>query len=285
MKTLPLWFVLFLPFALFCQETPGGGGFNSPENIKNFADFLFCSRDFLRAAGEYERLLKITENDTIRCKLALSFFNTAKYSAASDCFKTLPAGSPLNGFALNKYAESLYLNGEIELLQRESAQNKNYPGAFHKLALFSMLNPSESLILTSGDFISGFSEGEKEEALKLYNKKENPGYASPVKAALLSAILPGAGKAYAGQTGDGVISLLVNGLFGYLAYDNFNSGHKFRGWLFSGLGLFFYSSNIYGAAAQAVIYNAEKDVEYKKELDSYLKKVNYFSTGEPEFCK
>lgn len=70
----------------------------------------------------------------------------------------------------------------------------------------------------------------------------------PLKAAILSAIIPGAGKFYSGRFLDGISSLLINSLTAYLAYDNFKAGHRFGGASFSILSLFFYSGNIYGSA-------------------------------------
>ncbi len=46
--------------------------FNSPENIKLFADYLFCDHDYLRAIDEYEKYLKFSDEDTVRFKIAIA---------------------------------------------------------------------------------------------------------------------------------------------------------------------------------------------------------------------
>ena len=37
--------------------------FNSEKNIKKFADYLFCDKDYLRAAEEYQKLNGYEGND------------------------------------------------------------------------------------------------------------------------------------------------------------------------------------------------------------------------------
>ena len=100
----------------------------------------------------------------------------------------------------------------------------------------------------------------------------------------MSALIPGSGKIYAGEIGDGIIAAIATGLCGYLAYDNFKAKHNFRGWLFGGLSAFFYAGNIYGSAASAQIYNAGIQFDFVNDVKIYLNKKNYF-TPEYEFCK
>lgn len=83
--------------------------------------------------------------------------------------------------------------------------------------------------------------------------------AKPVKSSLLagsmSAILPGSGQIYAGHTKDGLMALLVNGLFitgTVVALDQENYATAA---IAGGLGLPFYLGNIYGAANAARQWN------------------------------
>ncbi len=47
--------------------------FQSPQNIKLFADFLFCDKDYLRAIEEYENYLRVVDDDSLRFKVAIGF--------------------------------------------------------------------------------------------------------------------------------------------------------------------------------------------------------------------
>ena len=84
MKILYLFILLCLTTVQFAQS--GNVDFNSPENIKKFADFLFCNKDYLRAALEYERLADINKSDTIEFKIALSYSYMKDYHTAIQKF-------------------------------------------------------------------------------------------------------------------------------------------------------------------------------------------------------
>ena len=47
--------------------------FHSAKNIKLFADYLFCDKDYLRAIDEYDKYLSLVEDDSLRFKIALGF--------------------------------------------------------------------------------------------------------------------------------------------------------------------------------------------------------------------
>jgi len=48
---------------------------------------------------------------------------------------------------------------------------------------------------------------------------------SPLKAAIFSAVIPGAGKIYANEYSDGIYAFIATLVAGYLAFDNFKAGH------------------------------------------------------------
>lgn len=80
---------------------------------------------------------------------------------------------------------------------------------------------------------------------------------SPVTAALLSAILPGAGHVYAGAYKDGLLAFLVNAALIGGAYEAFDKEVYVAGGLVSAVGAGFYSGNIYGAINSAYHSNKE----------------------------
>jgi TM2 domain-containing membrane protein YozV len=100
----------------------------------------------------------------------------------------------------------------------------------------------------------------------------------------MSAIIPGSGKIYTGQYGDGITAFLVTGALVYLSWANFDAHHQFRGWLFSGLAAMFYGGNIYGSAASAQLFNAGVKISLDNELKAYLDDHNYFMP-EYNFCR
>ena len=87
---------------------------------------------------------------------------------------------------------------------------------------------------------------------------------SPLIAGTLSTILPGLGKVYCNQNGDGIYSLIMVALAGYLAWDGFRDSGKnsAKGWTFGTIGGILYLGNIYGSSIAAKIYNNNKETEY-----------------------
>ena len=281
-------FVLFVCAVASAQQISSPEVFNSPVKIKSFADYLFCGRDYPRAAAEYERYLQSCENDTARYKLALSLMNIEKYVEASSQFQKIKNNSVLYNSAIEGYCKNAFLmedyNAIDDVLNRNSISAYK-TGMAEKLSMYSLLMADKQIDKSLEEFVKPFDGSDKKQVEEFYLNKKEPGYASPLKAALLSALIPGSGKIYAGETGDGIISALITGLFGFLAYDNFHNNHQFRGYLFTGLGMFFYASNIYGSAAQAQIFNAKIDFNFNLELKSFLESKKYFSTEEPGFCR
>jgi len=137
-------------------------------------------------------------------------------------------------------------------------------------------NPDKPLKLT-------FNSNQQRTVSMLYDYKYNPPYKNPAWAGIFSAIIPGSGKMYVGEWGDGITGLLITSLFAFLAYDNFKANHNTRAWIFTGIGTFFYAGNIYGSIASAKIFNARIDFEFKNGLKLFLEKENYF-LPEYEFC-
>ena len=137
----------------------------------------------------------------------------------------------------------------------------------------------------SNNFKLWFTTPEQREIINYYKQKLNLPQKSLTTAGLLSAVVPGLGKIYAGEIGDGITALIINGLLGFLAYDNFRAGHQFRGWLFTGLTAFFYGGNIYGSVAAAQIFNKRVRVNYEEELRIYLERENYFLPDYQNLCK
>jgi hypothetical protein len=83
------------------------------------------------------------------------------------------------------------------------------------------------------------------------------GYLGPGFAAALS-LAPGAGYAYAGQTGDGIFAFTVVSLFYGIAayYANYES--PARAWTFAGFGAVFHASNMVGAHRAAKAANQRR---------------------------
>lgn len=270
--------VIFLgAFRLLAQQPDVD--FSSPQNIKKFADHLFCEKDFLRAAEEYQRLTGAFLNDTVIFKTGICFYTIEDFDNADTFFSRIFTNSPFydnaqiqkNIILFRRNPEKFYHS----YLTNNNIKNKKSLEAISKLAMISsMLN--DNIYLTKEFFFESFNQEEKKDLLKYFEWKNDPPYKNPVTAGILSAVIPGSGKIYTEEYGDGILAFLSTGLLTFLAYDNFKANHKTRGWIFASLGTLFYAGNIYGSIASAQVFNARINFEFKDGINFFLKKYNYF---------
>lgn len=261
--------------------------FNSPENIKLFADYLFCDRDYLRAIDEYEKYSNFFDNDTIRFKIALAFSSMDEHTNALKNFNKLSEASQLyqlsqieelkSFFKLKLFPQLSSKVSEIHNLKSEYSLNAD------KILNFSyLLNnysiPSEKL------FLEPFNDQEKPIVQNFYLRKTNPDYKSEILAGIYSAIIPGLGKIYTENYSDGITAFLITGIFSYLAYTNFEHKHLTRAWIFTAASAGFYAGNIYGSVASAQIFNVKVNFDFINDVNSFIEAKNYF-IPEYDFCK
>ena len=249
---------------------------HTPANTRKFADHLFSGKDYLRSVFEYGKLPEYEKNDTIEFKIPLAYQLMGKYDLALEKFLSVNKESVYYDQSIKEYYKTLLQAGRYNELQSKLANNDVKD--FQRLLYLSYLFTSNELPAEQ-NFLEAFPLSGKESLLSFFSEKKNPPYKSSLLSGLFSAIIPGSGKIYLGEIGDGITAFIATSLFAFLSYDNFRANHDFRGWLFSGLGFFFYAGNIYGSVAAAQIYNAKVDYEYKEKLNEYLQNKNYFVPG------
>ena len=279
--------VLSFMFVIFTSVFPQQIDFQSPQNIKLFADFLFCDKDYLRAIEEYEKYLSVYEDDSVQFKIAIS------YSLMNDQGKALQKMSNINN------SSPFYEQSRIEGLKSIFLQNID--SFFYSSAdeLISSNSPysnnafqlkNSSLLLTKKElpekerFLIPFQNDEKFTLNNFYELKKDLPYKSEALAGILSTIIPGAGKIYTNNYGDGITAFIITGLLSYLAYINFEHNHPTRAWIFTALGAGFYAGNVYGSVASAQIFNAKINFEFEGEVILFLEEKNYFAP-DYDFCK
>jgi TM2 domain-containing membrane protein YozV len=285
MKLAILFFLLYITSVQFAQT--GKEDFNSPDNIKRFADYLFCNKDYLRAAIEYERLGDINKRDTIEFKIALSYSYIKDYYTATQKFSGIITSSSFYNDAKLEELKIKFLINDFTRLRsyfKNSFITKvdNYQSEGEKLFNFSYLFTDDELP-SKDEFLSPFDSNEKEKLSSFYDWKKEPPYKDGTLAGIMSAIIPGSGKIYIGETGDGIVAFLTTTVFAFIAYDNFKAGHTTRAWIWTGVAAFFYAGNVYGSVAAVQVHNAKITFEFNEGLNVYLNKNNYY-IKQYEFC-
>lgn len=277
-----LFIVIFLiPFSVYPQLS--SFDFHSLENLKKFADYLFCEGDYLRAIEQYGLLKDHSASDTTDFKMMLGYSKLALYKESNKYFNGIDDKSNFysDAYLLSLKNKLISEPGVISIPSIQSFSSLQMK-SFNKLTTISMLYTDE-FDITREKFISPFDEDESNSITAFYDFKVEPPYKSPTLAGVLSAIIPGSGKMYVGEWGDGITALAVTSLFAFLAFDNFRADHTTHAWIFTGLGAFFYAGNIYGSVAFAQIFNARIDFEFNDGLKLFLEQENYFLL-DYEFC-
>lgn len=269
--------VLMLCISGFAQQMP----LRSPVEIEKFADYLFGKRDYLRASEQYQLLLPNKTNDTINLRLVRCYVELDTLELADVYLAKVIKGSLAASGAITRY-KYLFKNGRYKQIISDFENHKG-------LSTFTthFIHPLYHAI----SWREKLTKPDDKDALKLFIPKDqdsisyyrqqllNTDKKSPVTAALLSAIIPGAGKIYTGNYGDGAMAFVTTGLFAYLSVYNIQHHHTTKAYIFTTLAGLYYGANIYGSAASAQIYNAQYQLNVQIRFDSFIAKRNCFLNG------
>ncbi len=262
--------------------------FNS-QNRLNFADNLFCEKDYLRAFNEYREYLKYEFNDTVIFKMSLSLAEMGRFAEASDYNKSLFNSLRLSEDAKFEFYRNMFLSNRINDFKYFYETNSFVP-LDKDIYLKRMILASEFLnyqkyLLNLDEILKIFPNTAKDSLTNFYNRILFPKEKNPLQAGLLSAVIPGLGKIYTGEYGDGITAFLLTGILTFLAIDNFNADHNFKGWLFSGFAAYFYVGNIYGSISSAHKYNAGLKLSLDSDMKFFFNKNNYFIPKPKFLCE
>ena len=282
MRNTLLVSLIIFSIQIFSQQID----FQSPQNIKLFADFLFCQKDYLRAIEEYQKYLRLIDDDSLQFKVAIGYSLINDQTNAISKFGLIKKTSAFYEASKIQKLKSLFLIN-IDSIFYQSADllinsNSIFANNAYKLKNTSLLLFEKKLI-SKDKFLFPFDGEEKNKLTAFYDFKNNPQYKSEVLAGIYSTIIPGSGKIYTENYGDGITAFLLTGLFTYLAYTNFEHDHPTRAWIFTALGAGFYAGNVYGSIASAQIFNAKVNFDFNEGVKLFLQEQNYF-TPSYDFC-
>lgn len=102
-------------------------------------------------------------------------------------------------------------------------------------------------------------------SLAAIERMEHADYKSPT-AAMMLAIVPGAGYLYLGQPRNAIVSLLVNGVLAYAVYTSFRTENYGLGIIVAAFSVSFYGGNIAGSGSSARRLNENIKRDAVKEL-------------------
>jgi len=251
----------------------------SDKNRLVFGNYLFIEKDYFRAIDEFKPILENKWNDTLQFKIATSYLRMNKFYLAISEFQKLEPNSPLFIESRIEQFRTLFLLENYSILNEQISMvlpNKLFNNTKLQQLKNCTLLLSNSELPNETEFSSIFNNEDNGKILQFYKWKENPPYKNPTKAAILSAILPGLGKIYTNEVGDGITSFVLTGLFSYLAINKFSNNQQTSALIYTALATFFYSGNIYGSYASAQNYNAGIKFNFENEVKIFVNDRNQF---------
>lgn len=264
----------------------------APKNIHSFANYLYQTGDYLRAAAEYQRYFFSSHSDSLSDSLLYRIGQCYQLGGKSDiainfyhCFLINYPQSKLREqthyqiartyFQTGKYDDSIeYIRHNSWALTSDDVRmrmdqllgiNFLYQRHWHTAHHFF----SSLLLKTNLDKVDSTTISLNNSAIE----GTELNYKSGMVAGLLSAGVPGTGKIYAGRYEDGLFSLLMIGLYCWQAFDGFNRNGKnsVKGWIYGTLGAIFYLGNIYGSIVAVKIHNEKIEENFLHKLELELK--------------
>ncbi|MCP9757668.1 hypothetical protein EGI26_21095 [Lacihabitans sp. CCS-44] len=232
------------------------------EKSRKYGDYLLKSGQFELASKEFERLVYLSSNnDTLKTNLLKAYRLSNQTTLGIEKLSVLYADK-----TKVPYSPAL----EFSKLQMQNQSWQQAKEFWNKNESFSsddkvLLNVTSDIF--NNDFksarvnISQISNQENElgigyrSILEKEVRKKSPGLA-----ALMSAVVPGTGKAYSNNWKDGIVSLFFTAGMAFQSYRSFNKygTNNHRGWIYGGIGLGFYLGNIYGSVKSTKDYNRKK---------------------------
>ncbi len=268
----PIYFALFL-FLTSASWAQEGNLFDRSHTVR-FADHLFKSGQYDFAAREYERLLFLEpRNDTFQLQVLRAYRLANQTDKGLQRFSEFfnPSAHLTYPFALER--TKLGMNArQWETTLSFIQQSSVFPEPDQKIIQSSIFlftdrfKEAQTMVLAIRDTTHFLYPAYR----NLTEKATQGPYKKPWLAGSLSLILPGAGKAYAGQWKDGLVSLIFTAGMAFQSYRGFTQQgiRGSKGWIYGGLGLGFYLGNVYGSAKAAKQFNTRKHDAIKHETSA-----------------
>ncbi len=275
------WFFLASAVLLCGQSVPDSTPYYRADYIYRFANHLFDTKDFGRAAAEYERYLFLYDDapqnkDTTYFQLGECYRNLRQYRRAIEYYRIVIDSNGSDDIeARASYATALcfVLEGDARRANDYfTRQGESLEPSLCRLQVVNRLlqrdwpGASEALSRHQGADSADIA------LHVLVSEGLNRSTKSPFRAGLYSAVIPGAGKLYCRRRADALQSFSTCAICAWQAYSGFNrDGTKsVKGWIFASLGGVFYLGNIYGSVVAAGIFNEEVENRVVVKVRSYI---------------
>ena len=265
-KTGKLFFTAII-LVFFCRLSATELSTDS-KKVLEFANHLFNTEDYLRAAIEYERYLFLadSDNDTILFKIGLCHQFRERFDYASKSFSQI---INLDNSELRSIARIALLYNQYKLQDWETVQGFDYQNDAEFYFCYLADLHQDSVSVTFNEFENISDDSLRSVLLNIEQKRSHIKQKSPVVSSLLSAVIPGLGKTYIKRPGDALFSFGMTGFAGIVTWQAFKANLLITGIVSSGITLSFYLGTIYGSYIGTVLYNESLNDELIEQLEKY----------------
>ncbi len=208
-------------------------------------------------------------SDTLTYLRAWTAYNLKELETAEKLFKAVPPGSPFADKSLfYSAAVSAHLGDYLEPFGRLQAYSGDYQEVKNlQLAGLALLRDDPEAFREASQHFgySDFALQQPEKELDvIYSQRYEEKAKSPWLAAAASAVVPGLGKVYAGNLGEGIAAFLITGALGAITAEHWvkDGPGDWKTIVPGALCAFFYIGNIYGSYVSVSIQQTKlKDAQ------------------------
>jgi len=245
------------------------------ENTLKFARYLNNTQQYTFATEEYERLHFLwPEDPTVALELVSTYRLNQDCKQFFNAYQIIAKDNRIfsqESFSREYLRFCLRCNIEHPLYFDVSSTLTPEENTFYNLGYYWTSQQHDSAFSYASRNADMLSETHPQ-LLSLTQEFEQQRFKKPMLALAMSTLLPGSGKAYSKKWGDATISFVLVASSAFVSYRAFKQkGIKsFNGWVFGGVALSFYSSNIYGSYKSAKRYNEDLRKQYQNNAESTI---------------
>lgn len=237
-----------------------------------FANYLFENGDYEFAAKEYYRIFSVESaaaDTLINIRFAKSLFHSGQYQQLQNIFDTKYNKEGIPCYIKSTYLKSIILSSPTLELSTKINQDQ----CFSKQEQSYYLLANKLLHYQFTEAHSYYDQNKNIPDLSIFAPTlkaiEQAKYKKPWLSFLMSAVIPGTGKAYCGFWKDGLFSFFMIGMSSWQAYSGFHKKGigSVYGWVGTSLATAFYAGNLYGSVKAANQYNylIDHEIHHKAE--------------------
>lgn len=281
---LHLSLLLLLSHAQLAQCGEKGVWLSDEIQLK-LGDAFLREKEYYRAITEYKKLLILfPDSEKADCavfRVGLAYYKGEEYESCASSLSSFKARYPTSENLIEaQYVEGLCL-WKLKRYQPALQNFDGIAGAYPdspygplSLAAASLVALDEEDIPASRARLERLMAGCRKtaeqnrarEAAPLLSRYQRLPHKSEALAAVLSAVIPGAGYIYAGHYGDGITAFLINALWIAGAVTGIQAEYYAVSGVLAGVGLPFYFGNIYGSANAAKKWNLKVKRELRDQI-------------------